>query len=349
MPGPALSIPPLSDRDLRLLQTFRAVADAGGLTAAERGLGVERTTISRRVKLLEERLGGPLCQRGPQGFELTEFGRAALAAADDLADAMANARNRLAAARGSITGELRLGVADTCLTNPEARIAETLDGIARRAPYVVLHVAVDAPSRLIEALGARRFHAVISGHVPGNVRLEVTPLFDEWFRLFVAARAPLPPPHVSELRGLGYGAVLRGAERSPAGLAVARLGLDHQASASGLEAVATLIATGRYVGHLPTHLPHGLARGHRFAEVRGAETFALRTEFMLITERDRPIGAVLDVLRSAAIEAHTTTRPLPGERGGCDPSRTTRTGGGAGSSVAGPTHENQLGRPARPD
>ena len=73
-------VPHLTETDLRLLRIFRAVAEAGGLTAAETQLGMERSTISRHLLALETRLGSRLCFRGPSGFELTDFGRKALQA-----------------------------------------------------------------------------------------------------------------------------------------------------------------------------------------------------------------------------------------------------------------------------
>ena len=66
-------VPQITEADMRLLRIFRAVAEAGGLTAAEVNLGMERSTISRHLLALETRLGGRLCFRGPSGFELTEL------------------------------------------------------------------------------------------------------------------------------------------------------------------------------------------------------------------------------------------------------------------------------------
>lgn len=53
------------------LQAFLAVARAGRLTAAARRLGIEHTTLSRRIARLEADLGLPLFDRGPTGYDLT--------------------------------------------------------------------------------------------------------------------------------------------------------------------------------------------------------------------------------------------------------------------------------------
>lgn len=78
-------IPPLTETDLKLLRIFSAVATAGGLTAAEAILNIERSTISRHLQNLEARLGEKLCFRGPAGFQLTIFGESVLKASS-LAD-----------------------------------------------------------------------------------------------------------------------------------------------------------------------------------------------------------------------------------------------------------------------
>lgn len=57
--------------DLRL---FIAAVDAGSLSAAARRLGLEQSTMSRRIAALEESLGGALFLRGRSGLVLTEHG-----------------------------------------------------------------------------------------------------------------------------------------------------------------------------------------------------------------------------------------------------------------------------------
>jgi DNA-binding transcriptional LysR family regulator len=59
--------------DLRYLV---AVANTGRLVAAAHALGVDHTTVSRRLRTLEKVLGVTLLERGAYGWELTETGRA---------------------------------------------------------------------------------------------------------------------------------------------------------------------------------------------------------------------------------------------------------------------------------
>lgn len=61
--------------DLNDLFFFAKVVDHNGFAAAARVLGVPRSRISRRIGLLEERLGVRLIQRSTRRFTVTEIGR----------------------------------------------------------------------------------------------------------------------------------------------------------------------------------------------------------------------------------------------------------------------------------
>ncbi len=65
-------------QDLNDLAYFAAVADHGGFAAASRALGLPKSKLSRRVSLLENRLGVRLIQRTTRRFAVTETGRAYL-------------------------------------------------------------------------------------------------------------------------------------------------------------------------------------------------------------------------------------------------------------------------------
>ncbi|CAH1651626.1 MAG: LysR family transcriptional regulator [Chelatococcus sp.] len=62
-------------RDLNDLYYFAAVVDHGGFSQAGRALGIQKSRLSRRVLLLEERLGVRLLNRSSRRFSVTEIGR----------------------------------------------------------------------------------------------------------------------------------------------------------------------------------------------------------------------------------------------------------------------------------
>lgn len=56
------------------LRIFLAVARAGSISVAATRLGLQHSTVSRRLRALEERLGTRLTERKASGYELTEAG-----------------------------------------------------------------------------------------------------------------------------------------------------------------------------------------------------------------------------------------------------------------------------------
>ena len=62
-------------QDLNDLYFFARVVELGGFAAAGRALGMPKSTLSRRIALLEERLGLRLIQRSSRRFAVTEIGQ----------------------------------------------------------------------------------------------------------------------------------------------------------------------------------------------------------------------------------------------------------------------------------
>ena len=62
-------------QDLNDLRFFAEVVDQNGFAAAARKLGMPRSRLSRRIGLLEDRLGVKLIHRSTRRFTVTEVGR----------------------------------------------------------------------------------------------------------------------------------------------------------------------------------------------------------------------------------------------------------------------------------
>ena len=87
-------------RDLNDLQFFAAVVGHRSFSAAARMLGVPKSRVSRRIALLEERLGVRLLERSTRSLNITEVGqqvyehaRAAIEEADAVEDAALRMRS----------------------------------------------------------------------------------------------------------------------------------------------------------------------------------------------------------------------------------------------------------------
>ncbi|WP_206740942.1 LysR family transcriptional regulator [Methylomicrobium lacus] len=62
-------------QDLNDLYYSVKVVDHGGFASAGRALGIPKSKLSRRIALLEDRLGVRLIQRSTQRFSITEIGQ----------------------------------------------------------------------------------------------------------------------------------------------------------------------------------------------------------------------------------------------------------------------------------
>ncbi|MGE0217475.1 LysR family transcriptional regulator [Mycolicibacterium sp.] len=92
------------------LLVLLAVGRTGRYTAAADELGLNHTTISRRIAALETAMGGRVLAREAGGWELTELGRDALAAAEKVESAV----RALSTARGErrLEGVVRISATD---------------------------------------------------------------------------------------------------------------------------------------------------------------------------------------------------------------------------------------------
>ncbi len=116
------------------LKFVLAVGRCGGLSAAARELGVEHSTVSRRIAACEAGLGVRLFDRLPSGFEPTLEGTKAIAAAARIEQDIFSLNRQIADGDKSLSGPLRI-------TAPQLLIqAEMIARFAARYPEIDLTV-----------------------------------------------------------------------------------------------------------------------------------------------------------------------------------------------------------------
>ena len=101
---------PIDYRHLESLIAFLTVARLGRYTAAANVLGVNHSTISRRISALPKDMGGHLLTRTPSGWELTDLGRRAMAAAEAIEQAVASIG--IEQDSGKLSGHVRVAAPD---------------------------------------------------------------------------------------------------------------------------------------------------------------------------------------------------------------------------------------------
>lgn len=144
------------------LQTFVAVADTGGVSAAARRLGVSKSIVSRRLYRIEAELGTQLLARTTRGAALTEAG-------STFRDHAARASAEIDLARETIlpTGDLRgrLRVAMPVSIGP-SHFAPALAEMAHRHPN--LHIQSTYSDRFVDLIADGFDCALRVGYLPDS-------------------------------------------------------------------------------------------------------------------------------------------------------------------------------------
>jgi DNA-binding transcriptional LysR family regulator len=123
--------------DIEDLETFVAVADSGGVSAAARRLGIAKSIVSRRLLRVEAEIGVQLLARTTRGAALTEAGAM-------FRDHAARASAEIDTAReailptGQLRGRLRIAMP---LTFGPTHFAPVLADMARRHPQLQVHTS----------------------------------------------------------------------------------------------------------------------------------------------------------------------------------------------------------------
>ena len=99
-------------QDLRYLME---IVRGGTLSAAARKLGVNQTTVSRRITALEEALNAPLFDRSSNGWFITPVGESVMRSVETIADEVHNIGRLVQVDRQELNGKLRITAPDICI------------------------------------------------------------------------------------------------------------------------------------------------------------------------------------------------------------------------------------------
>ncbi len=171
------------------LRYFLEVARSGTLVAAARRLGVEHTTVSRRVQALEKQLGHALFAREAGGHRLTEAGRQLLPGVEAMETAVLGVERAASDPGGGPAGLVRVGATEGFGT---LILAGQLARLTQKHPQ--LSIDLLALPRMLH-LSRREADIVISLERPTRGSVIVTRLADYTLYLYgqreTLARRPL--------------------------------------------------------------------------------------------------------------------------------------------------------------
>ena len=90
------------------IRFFLALIRYGSVRGAATALKVNHTTVSRRVRGLERRLGSRLVQRTPDGYALTSDGEVIFASGEAIERQLDSAAQRVQGSDNSVSGKVRI-------------------------------------------------------------------------------------------------------------------------------------------------------------------------------------------------------------------------------------------------
>jgi DNA-binding transcriptional LysR family regulator len=162
------------------LRYVLAVATAGSVTGAARLLGVNHTTVLRRVNAFEQRVGVRVFERLPTGYVLTAGGEELIATARQIEEKITALGRQLAGRDLLLSGSLRVTSTDTLMASllpevllgfraaqpgihVELTIANQLLNLTRRDADVAIRPARDPPQMLVGRRVSKVAFAVYAG------------------------------------------------------------------------------------------------------------------------------------------------------------------------------------------
>jgi DNA-binding transcriptional LysR family regulator len=245
----------VSDFDLKLVKTFRAVVECGGFSLAEIELGTTKSAISKQISDLEFRLGVTLCHRGRSGFALTVEGQYVYEKSTKMLAALEGFRADLNALQKKPTGVLHIGVIDSIITSRRSPVVNILSKFTEDFPNVEIRLIMASAAEIDQSIADRRIQIGLTtnrGKIKGT---QAKPLFSERGHLYCGKDHPLfdvkdsdlSVERLNSLRFVQHGyseAEIRDEHK---------IGLNPSAVGQFTESIAMLILTGNFVGFLPAH------------------------------------------------------------------------------------------------
>jgi len=134
-----------------------AVAEKRGFAAAAQALGMSASAVSHAVRVVEDALGEPLFARTTRSVALTEAGERFLASVGPALEDIGAAVERLGAARGEVSGVLKLN---------SSRVASQMV-----LPPLLARLAVSHPKLTVEVHDNDALVDVVAGGFDAGIRL----------------------------------------------------------------------------------------------------------------------------------------------------------------------------------
>lgn len=181
--------------DLKRLQYFLAVADAGSISEAARLLHVSQPPLSRQLAILEEELNVVLFYRTNRGISLTEAGQLLARQGHQLLNRSQEIVSLVRDVNAGTGGCLRLGIIYSVLPIALPMIHKFHD----LSPNVELYIRLGSPNDLLEDLNKGNLSVLfLRGSVDKHTGVHETLIGEDVLSLIMTAETD-PAPELSAI------------------------------------------------------------------------------------------------------------------------------------------------------
>jgi DNA-binding transcriptional LysR family regulator len=190
--GPDLHRLNLNRLDLNKLETFFAVAEAGGVSAAARRLALTRSAVSHSLGALETALGVALFHRVGRRLVPTPEGRRLHRRFAEIRERLAEALGEATAGDVGVRGPVRIGL---FLGFSRFRLSRVLERFLREHPAAQVRVTYGSQAELVEQLRSGALDFTLSLRSVGREARQIRSrrLFDQTLVLAAPAASTAAP------------------------------------------------------------------------------------------------------------------------------------------------------------
>jgi DNA-binding transcriptional LysR family regulator len=176
--------------DPKYLMQLAVIVELGSVTKAARKLNVTQPTLSRTIRIIEDRVGGNVLRRGRYGVAPTEIGQRLADEGRAIIRHADQAQAALQEWRQGLSGELRIGMGPMLAAS---LMADFLAGFVADPPGYSLKLSTELPPVLTESLRTDRVDIAIIPHELSRPEegLHREPLLRDDLSVFVGAGDPL--------------------------------------------------------------------------------------------------------------------------------------------------------------
>lgn len=240
--------------ELHQLRCFLAVVEEGGFNRATTRLHISQPALSYQIKQLEQELGATLFHRRPGGVSPTEAGRVLSGFAREVMEAVNNARCAVQELAEGVTGEIRIGTANSVGIYFLPRV---LWAVREKYPAVRPTVMYRHSNEIMEMLHSNRLDLALVANPRPDRRFVQETIIEERVSLYCGSGHPLHGAAGLSPQELGNLQYISLSTKSPTGQLIreymSELGVDTEPTVTtdNVETVKKMVEFGLGVAFLP--------------------------------------------------------------------------------------------------